>query len=354
MIGAESQGGVQPSGYESRSEDTPESRGIRRRTFLTQAGITVAAGVAAKAVWDRFGGRPEADVAILKAPSYDIDLTNVIIEGLTLLGLTRDRVRGKSVLLKPNLVGPSRVAAHISTHPAVIRAAVEAFRRLDSREILVAEGQGNCIDSDLVLDESGVGETLAESRIPFVDLNHDEVVFVQNRLGATRLKLFLPSVLKRVDLVVSMPKLKTHHWAGVTLAMKNLFGLMPGVVYGWPKSILHNMGIHASILDIMVAVAPHLAIIDGVVGMEGDGPILGGPRASGVLVMGNNLPAVDVTATRLMGFDPYRIPYLAGAAEIRLGPIAERRIRQRGETIRSLAQEYSWPTHVALPSLRDK
>jgi uncharacterized protein (DUF362 family) len=275
------------------------------------------------------------------------------MEGFSLLGLIRDRVRGKSVLLKPNLVGPSRGASHINTHPAVVRAAVEAFRRLDAREILVAEGQGNSVDSDLVLDQSGIGTVLDESHIPFVDVNYDEVEFVQNRLGSTSLKLYLPSVLKRVDLIVSMPKLKTHHWAGVTLSMKNLFGLMPGAIYGWPKSILHNAGIHGSILDITVAVSPHLAIVDGVVGMEGDGPILGSPRESNVLVMGANLPAVDVTATRLMGFDPYRVPYLAAAAEFQFGPIAERHIRQRGESIQSLAQEFGFPNHPELLNMRD-
>jgi uncharacterized protein (DUF362 family) len=353
MTADESKGETEPSGVESRSEDTSESQGISRRKFLTRAGIAVAVGVAAKSMWDRFGGSPQADVAILKAPSYDSDLTRIIMEGFSVLGLMRDRVRGKSVLLKPNLVGPSRDASHINTHPAVVRAVAEAFRRLDAREVLVAEGQGNCIDSDLVLDQSGIGTVLDESHIPFVDLNHDEVEFVQNRLGATPLKLYLPSVLRQADLIVSIPKLKTHHWAGVTLSMKNLFGLMPGVVYGWPKSILHNMGLHGSILDITAAVSPHLAIVDGVVGMEGDGPILGSPRELGVLVMGANLPAVDATATRLMGFDPNRVPYLAAAAELQFGPIAARRIRQRGESIQSLAQEFSFPSHPALINIRD-
>jgi uncharacterized protein (DUF362 family) len=353
MTSDESKGETEPSEVESRSEDTSESRGISRRNFLTGAGIAVAAGVAAKSLWDRYGGFPQADVAILKAPSYDSDLTGIIMEGFSRLGSIRDRVRGKSVLLKPNLDGPSRGASHINTHPAVIRAAAEAFRRLDAREILVAEGHGHCTDTDLVLDQSGVGTVLDESHIPFVDLNHDEVEFVQNRLGATPLKLFLPSVLRRVDLIVSMPKLKTDHWAGVTLSMKNLFGLMPGVIYGWPKSVLHDMGINGSILDITAAVSPHLAIIDGIVGMEGDGPLLGSPRETGVLVMGANLPAVDVTATRLMGFDPYRVPYLAAAAELRFGPIAERHIRQRGESIQSLAQEFSFPNHPALLNMRD-
>src|SRR4029077_16767510 len=147
-----------------------------------------------------------------------------------------------------------------------------------------------------------------------VDLNHDEVGFVPNEFKQTSLpRLALPSTLRRADLIVSLPKLKTHHWAGVTLSMKNLFGVMPGIYYGWPKNVLHHAGISRSILDITAAVRPHLAIVDGISGMESDGPIMGTPKNAGVLVMGTNLPAVDATCTRLMRINPWRIEYLAAA-----------------------------------------
>src|SRR5206468_4002818 len=130
-----------------------------------------------------------------------------------------------------------------------------------------------------------------------------------------------------------------------------LFGVMPGVAYGWPKNVLHHAGIPASILDINAAVKPSLAIVDGVVGMEGDGPIMGTPVASGVLVMGANLAAVDATAARLMGVDPWRVPYLAVASGL-LGPIAERHIRQRGEPIDRLARRFAILDHPSLAYLR--
>ena len=161
----------------------------------------------------------------------------------------------------------------------------------------------------------------------------------------------LPVTLRRADLVVSMPKMKTHHWAGVTLALKNLFGVMPGICYGWPKNVLHHAGIPESILDIAATVRPHLAIVDGIIGMEGDGPIMGTPRASGVLVMGTNLPAVDATCARLMDIDPWRVAYLAGASG-RLGPIAEAHITQRGEAIAPLVQRYQLLNHPSLAGLR--
>ena len=158
-------------------------------------------------------------------------------------------------------------------------------------------------------------------------------------------RLWLPASLKRADLIVSMPKLKTHHLAGVTLSMKNLFGVMPGVCYGWPKNVLHFAGIPQTILDITAAVRPHLAIVDGIIGMEGDGPIMGTPRPCGRLIFGSNMPAVDATAARIMGIDPWRIPYLAVASG-RLGPIAESHIMQRGEPISASSQPFAmldWP-----------
>src|SRR5262245_66568541 len=93
-----------------------------------------------------------------------------------------------------------------------------------------------------------------------------------------------------------MPKLKTHHWAGVTLSLKNMFGVVPGSVYGWPKNALHWAGIHGSILDINSSLPiPQFAIVDGIVGMEGNGPLQGQAKQSGVLILGEDLVAVDAT-----------------------------------------------------------
>jgi uncharacterized protein (DUF362 family) len=332
--------------------DVTSRGGFGRRAFLTTTGALLAGGSALKLLRAHNEESCCADVFIAKAASYDDDLVRIIRLGLAELGLGRAWVQGKSVLLKPNLVEPIRDAPHINTHPAVVRAVAEVFRSWGASEVFVAEGQGHCRDSDLVLEQSGLWPVLAEDRIEFVDLNHDEVHFVPNRLRFTKLvQLCLPNTLRRADLIVSLPKLKTHHWAGITCAMKNLFGVMPGICYGWPKNILHREGISESILDINGAVAPHLAIVDGIVGMEGDGPIMGTPRASGVLVMGTNLPAVDATSARLMQIDPGRVAYLA-AASGRLGPISDRQIRQRGEAITPLSQRFALLDHPSLAGLR--
>ncbi len=317
------------------------SRQIKRRPLLFGAGALAASGLGARFVFDSNEWSRRSAVFIAAAASYDVDLERKVREGLAELRVPPAWVSGKSVLLKPNLVEPSRASPHINTHPALVCAAAEAFRSLGAREVFVAEGQGHCRDSDWVLDESGLGNALAAAKLAFVDLNHDELFFAPNRSRFTSLRRFgLPQALKRADILVSMPKLKTHHWVGATLSMKNLFGVLPGVYYGWPKNVLHYAGINESIVDITAAVRPHLAIIDGIVAMEGDGPIMGTAKTVGAIVMGTNLPAVDSTASRLMGIDPWRLAYLA-AASGRIGPVAERHIAQRGESIGSLAQSFA-------------
>jgi uncharacterized protein (DUF362 family) len=234
----------------------------------------------------------------------------------------------------------------------VIQAAVEAFLYLGAAKVFVAEGAGHRRDSLLVLEESGLADVLYEDKIPFIDLNTGPVIRVKNSSKRSKLgDLILPKELVRADFVVSLAKMKTHHWTGVTLSMKNMFGVMPGIVYGWPKNVLHWAGITGSILDINATVRPHLAIVDGIVGMEGDGPIMGTPVQSNVLVMGRNFPAVDATCARIMGIKPNKILYLKGSSGW-LGAIGETNIEQRGEKIESVRRDFQLldyiPSHTEI------
>ena len=141
-------------------------------------------------------------------------------------------------------------------------------------------------------------------------------------------------------MLISLPKLKTHHWAGATLSLKNLFGTLPGICYGWPKNELHWRGIDNSIVDIALTRAPDLAIVDGIVGMEGDGPINGIPKPLGAPVMGADPLAVDATCCRLMQLDPEKIAYLQLGHMKKLGRLKAAEIDQLGESIASLAKPF--------------
>lgn len=322
---------------------TARPRSVTRRHALALGGSVVLGGgamLAARAYRRHESGR-RAEVFIARASAYDQSLVAAIESGLDTLRITRGLLKGKRVLLKPNLVETALGHLHINTHPTVVAAAAEVFRRRDAASVVVAEGQGHRRDSVLVLEESGTERMLREARLEFFDLNHDDVARRGNSGGWTTLpELFLPRTLLAADFIVSLPKLKTHHWAGVTCSMKNFFGVMPGIIYGWPKNVLHWHGIPRSILDINATVRPDLAIVDGVVGMEGDGPIMGTPKPVGCLIVGRNLPAVDATATRVMGLNPFGVEYLTQASG-RLGPIYEHNIAQRGERIATLRTRFA-------------
>jgi uncharacterized protein (DUF362 family) len=266
-------------------------------------------------------------VGLFPAANYEVDLAEVIARGLRALEIN---VKGLRVLLKPNLV-EYEAGTIINTHANVVGAAALAMLQGGAREVVVAEGPGHRRDIEYLLVSTGLYDHLKDLKLRFVDLNHDDVQAVRLRSRFTQMnELFLPAELLRADLVVSMPKLKTHHWAVMTASMKNLFGVVPGAVYGWPKNILHFHGIENSIVDLVSTVRPHLAIVDGIVGMEGDGPIMGTPRPVGVIAMGSDVVAVDATCARMIGVDPTRIPYLATASSF-LGNVATDRIVHRGE-----------------------
>ena len=146
-----------------------------------------------------------------------------------------------------------------------------------------------------------------------------------------------------------MPKLKTHHWVGFTASMKNLYGTLPGIAYGWPKNVLHYAGIPQTVFDINATLTKTLAIVDGIVCMEGDGPIMGSPKPLGLVLVGSNLAAMDATVARIMGLEPDRVSYLNLAAD-RLGPIVDRRIEQRGEAWRPFVSPFKI---LNVPHLRD-
>jgi uncharacterized protein (DUF362 family) len=320
---------------------------LTRRKFLKAIGVGGAA-IGAGILLGRYNFTREnkTESFIASVSDYGRDLSREILRGLKELGIKPLDIKDKKVLLKPNLVEPHRHLEHINTHPLVIRGAVEAFFSLGASEVIVAEGSGHRRDSLLVLEESGLSDVLFQDRIAFVDLNESSVKKVKNLGNTSKLEnLYFPDDVLKADIIVSMAKMKTHHWAGVTLSMKNLFGVMPGIVYGWPKNVLHWAGLQECIFDIAATLKPHLAIVDGIVGMEGDGPIMGTPIQSNVLVLGNNLPALDATCARIMGIEPEKIKYLKHSSG-RIGSINESNIKQLGEKIRSVRINYQLLDHI--------
>src|SRR5580693_9867505 len=167
--------------------------------------------------------RPESRVAIRRVSNYQADLSAVLFETLSEFDLP---VRGKTILLKPNLVGLDPLGM-MNTHPAVIAATRESFLRLGAARVLVGDGPAMDRDTQAILESVRLREFTGNLMRDFCDLNLDDVEKVILETHASKLQeLFLPKTVLGVDFLVSMPKLKTHHWAGVTLSLKNMFGIV--------------------------------------------------------------------------------------------------------------------------------
>ena len=320
---------------------------LSRRDFIAALSVPLlAAGCTRPFDPRRFHVPASSTVGLFPASNYDLDFADLIYRGFQELGV---RLAGRRVFLKPNMV-EYELGTAINTHPQVIAGAAIACQRAGASQVIVGEGPGHRRDIEYLLTSTGLSDLLREERIRFVDLNHDDVEIVPLKSWFTGLhEMALPVTLLESDFVISMPKLKTHHWAGITCSMKNLFGTVPGAVYGWPKNPLHVHGIPDSILDLTATIRPHLAIVDAVTAMEGDGPIMGRPRSLGFVAMGSDPVAVDATCARVIGLDPYKIDYLKPAGQF-LGNLDASRIEHRGEPMARYATRFD--VIPALESLR--
>jgi uncharacterized protein (DUF362 family) len=219
----------------------------------------------------------------------------------------------------------------VNTSPVLIGAAARCFLLRGARRVVIGEGPGHQRDTDLVVDAAGLRPILKEKRIEFVDLNRDEVCRVKLKASYSGLgELRLPREVLASDFVVSLPKVKTHHWAGVTLSLKNIFGIVPGMNYGWPKNLLHWHGIEESILDICATVPIHFVIADGITAMEGNGLLQGTPREFGKIVLADDPVAADAICARLMGFNALQIRHLSEGSRL-LGNVRSDQIAMLAE-----------------------
>src|SRR2546426_10608570 len=287
---------------------------MNRRDLLVASATVTGAALTARLQrrkYTRDFRPPSSRIVVLQADQYSNKLDQLVYEGIRLFNLN---VRGKSVLLKPNLVEyiPGRP---VNTDTHLIGAAAETFLRLGAASVTVAEGPGHHRDTELLLHQTGLGDQIAHRNIQFVDLNRDELIKTKLQANYSGLgHLWLPRTVLGSDFVVSMPKVKTHHWTGVTLSMKNMFGIVPGSRYGWPKNVLHWAGIHESVLDICATIRPHFVIADGIVAMQGDGPLNGTERKLNTIVLSDDLVAADATCARALGLNPERVRYINEAS----------------------------------------
>jgi uncharacterized protein (DUF362 family)/NAD-dependent dihydropyrimidine dehydrogenase PreA subunit len=292
-------------------------------------------------------------VSLHRCATY-ADAPAAIEQALAASGLD-DRLRGQRVLLKPNLMKGAAPERCTNTHPAVVGALTRALVARGSA-VLVGDSSGLLGFTDEVFQSSGVADAVRAAGGTVVNLDAGPFVTVPVA-GVVRRSFVVPRVLFEVDAVVQVPKLKAHSLTGISAAMKNLIGVMPGAT----KCALHveapaPRDFSQGILDLFLALGAggaHLegAVVDAVWALAGrdgrDAPIVSRP---GLVLAGRDLTAVDVACARVLGFDPGGVPTIRAALQRRVGPATWGEVELRGEPLPRCAQ----PAPGCPPGLKER
>ena len=229
----------------------------------------------------------------------------------------RESLRGKTILLKPNVGRVSRPGTGVCTNPEIVRGAVRAAKALDPARILVGDGPIWGVDIHEALEQTGIAGVCREEGVECVDLDGFGFEDVAIPSGIVVKSLRFSALVRQADCIVSIPVMKTHMYTGVSLSIKN----MKGCLYKMEKTKLHRINrdipdpgkgrvLDYGIADMAAVLMPHYALMDGTTGMEGLGPSVGTPRQVGVALASADAPALDFASVRLMGMQPDAVPHL--------------------------------------------
>jgi len=237
-------------------------------------------------------------------------------------------IQSRSVLIKPNALRASNAEQGIVTHPAVVRAVVDKVEALGASRIVVGDNPGMMSygANEKTFRQSGLMEA---SQGHYQNIGSDAVEMVFNPKFAGRVSV--SRAVTEADVLISVPKFKTHGLTVLTGAVKNSYGLLPGAI----KANLHSksgtaLRFHEMLIDVFKLRVPDLVIMDAVVGMEGNGPASTELRDIGRILASNNAVALDAVVSRMMGFDPAGLPFLQTARAQGLGAYDDRDIEVVG------------------------
>lgn len=233
-------------------------------------------------------------------------------------GIERFVRTGQRVLLKPNLLSPRDPRQAVTTHPSVVEAMVRLVQKAGGRPLIADSAPASVPYTIAGLRRlyEATGMTAVASRTGAL-LNEDVSVVEVSCPAACRIRRFeVMRPLVEADVVISMPKLKTHALTVYTGATKNLFGVIPGFRKATYHLSLTRLDDFADmLLDVTMLAAPALVVMDAVVGMDGDGPAAGRPFPIGLLLASTSSVALDVVATDVVGIPALEVPTLRRAVE---------------------------------------
>jgi uncharacterized protein (DUF362 family) len=278
-----------------------------------------------------------AKVSVVRADGRSRELVaDAVRRAVDMAGGFADLIRpGMLVLVKPNMVAPPASAeAGACTSPLVCQAVADLVRELQATPV-IAESSARGADTEAAFQIMGYDE-LRRQGYEVVDLKKDKTVRVKVDGGRLLEKITTFELVTRAEAIISVPVMKTHDQGEVTLALKNLKGLVTDA----DKRRIHQIGMFAGAVDLVGHFKPVFAVVDGLIGQEGLGPLMGLPVRLGVIVAGRDLVAVDATAGRIMGFAAEQVPITKVAAERGLGTLEEAQIEVVGEPIAAVRRRF--------------
>uniref|UniRef100_A0A7V3ZKA9 DUF362 domain-containing protein n=1 Tax=Dictyoglomus thermophilum TaxID=14 RepID=A0A7V3ZKA9_DICTH len=238
--------------------------------------------------------------------------------------------KAKRILIKPNLLMASSPDKAITTHPVLIEAIIEVLKEKEVGEIFIGDTPGNTSTNlDYLYKITGMKEIAERQKVNLVNLYTYGVINIKSEVAEN---IPITKFIKDVDYIINVPKLKTHTFMLMTCVIKNTFGLVPGM----NKSRMHAIAINPEnfakiLVEIFNEVNPIINIVDGIVGMEGEGPSAGNPRKFGKIIIGKDPVAVDVISSLLLGYKPEEIYTNVIAHKKGLGEIELDKIEVIGE-----------------------
>jgi uncharacterized protein (DUF362 family) len=237
------------------------------------------------------------------------------------------------VLIKVNFITDKTWDTGATTDPIVVEAIIKKLEDLPVK-VYVVESDATITSADKAFEKTGMREMCNRNGVECMNLR-----YVKDKVKLTipdgeALKSITVPRLVTESAVISAAKLKTHSDTGVTLGMKNMFGLLPDKY----KGKYHLKGISKVVVDINTVLKPKLTVIDGFVGMEGSGPVDGEPVQMNLIIAGTDTVATDATACRVMGIDPHEIKHIRKAHEKGLGNIDD--IQVLGEKLETVTRPF--------------
>ena len=249
-------------------------------------------------------------VAIVRCPTYDAsELDRAVAEAVELAPLPD--VKGASVLLKPNILSAASPDQAIATRGELLAAFARLLKSKGAARIMAGESPA-WQPHEAAARKCGIMAACEAEGVEWLDFTESSEF--ENPMGKLVKRFTLATALKRADILIDLPKLKTHKLMRYTGAIKNLFGLVPGL----EKSAFHlrfpeSDRFGSMLVDLAMAAKPAYSLMDAVISMEGEGPQNGRPVATGLILASRDPAALDWTAASVIGYEPREIAYLVDA-----------------------------------------